>query len=330
MSWARDLQSINPFHHYNIMRPVATKYYRFRMSRFIGKILDNRFAAGQSLASGERKTKTGIDLALELYAKENGERADVSATTMNGEFRQAAIDNLGLLLFAGHDTTASTLCYCYKMLGDNPRALAAARKELDNVFGLDTSAADQLRRSPVLINKLDYTLAVIKEVLRLWSPASTVRAGRKDFFVREPVSGELLPTEGVNIWVQSFSMGRSKKLWGEDADEFKPERFLHGNSANIPADAWRPFERGPRACIGQEFTYLEVKTVLALTLREFDVRCAFDELASLSKDGTFWTKDSSFQSGPQEAFGDPMYQILLATAKPREGMPARVKRRKAF
>lgn len=56
----------------------------------------------------------------------------------------------------------------------------------------------------------------------------------------------------------------------------------------------------------------------------------FDELALLSNDGSLWTKDSSFRKGPQEAFGDPMYQVLLAAGKPRKGMPARLKRRKAF
>ncbi|KAF1934180.1 cytochrome P450 [Didymella exigua CBS 183.55] len=295
LSWARELQLVNPFHHCNVLRPIVTKYYRFRMSRYIGKILDDRFAAGQSVSPVARKTKTGIDLALELYVGENSGQSGASATAINAESRQATIDNLGLLLFAGHDTTASTLCYCYKSLSDNPHALAVARKELDDVFGVDVSAADQLRHNPFLVIKFDHMLAVIKEVLRLWTSASSARAGRKDFFVREPVSGELLPTEGVNVWIHSFSMGPSKMIWSEDIDQFKPERFLPGNVANIPADAWRPFEKGPRACIGQEFTYLEIKA-----------------LASL------------------QAFGDSMYQVLLATAKPREGMPARVERRRAF
>lgn len=249
---------------------------------------------------------------------------------MSAEFRKAAVDNLLILLFAGHDTTSSTLCYCYKLLHDNPHTLEAARQELDSVFGVDVSAANQLRERPHLVNKLDYLLAVIKEVLRLWSPGSTARLGRKDFFIREPRTGELLPTEGTNVWIPSFVIGRSRKIWGEDVDKFKPERFLPKNIASVPVDAWRPFEKGPRNCIGQELSLIELKTVLALTLREFDIRSAFDELASLGNDGSLWTKDKSFQKGPQEAFGDPMYQVLLAAGKPREGMPARVKRRKAL
>lgn len=71
----------------------------------------------------------------------------------------------------------------------------------------------------------------------------------------------------------------------------------------------------------------ELKVVLALTVREFDVRTTYDELGALSNDGTLWAKDTSFQNGPQKVFDEDMYQILLAAAKPREGMPARVSRR---
>ncbi|KAJ8109432.1 hypothetical protein OPT61_g7458 [Boeremia exigua] len=330
LSWARDHQSLSPFHRYSLLRPIASKYYRRKMHAYVGKVLDDRFAQGSPKASQAQKKKTVIDLALELYAKENRGETDASATTMDAEFRNAAIDNILVFLFAGHDTTSSTLCYCYKLLNEHPHTLAAARKELDEVFGVDVSAADQLRENPFLVNKLDYLLAVIKEVLRLWSPGSTARLGRKDYFVRDPASGEMLPTEGVNVWIPSFALGRSKRIWGEDVDTFKPERFLPQNAAQVPAEAWRPFEKGPRNCIGQELSLIELKTVLALTLREFDVRAAFDELPLLSNDGSMWTKDSSFQRGPQEVFGDPMYQVLLASAKPREGMPTRVKRRRAF
>jgi acid phosphatase len=307
-----------------------TMFYRWKMSTYVGKILDERFSARGDVATKSEKKRTIIDLALKTYVEENRNQSGASAGKMNKEFRKAAIDNLLVLLFAGHDTTASTLCYCWKLLTENPHTLASARKELDDVFGVDISAADRLRESPHLINRLVYTHAVIKEVLRLWSPASSARMGSKDFFIRDPVTGDMLPTEGVNVWTPPFVMGRSKRIWGDDADEFKPERFLPENAAKVPAEAWRSFEKGPRNCIGQEFAWIEMKVVLALTLREFDIRTAFDELEFLKDDGTLWTKDSSFRKGPQEAFGEPMYQVLLAAAKPREGMPTRVERRRHF
>jgi cytochrome P450 len=53
---------------------------------------------------------------MKEYLKENGQDAEAENVAMNAEFRRAAIDNLLVLLFAGHDTTASTLCYWYDPL----------------------------------------------------------------------------------------------------------------------------------------------------------------------------------------------------------------------
>jgi hypothetical protein len=151
--------------------------------------------------------------------------------------------------------------------------------------------------------------------------------GRKDFFIKDPVSGELIDTDGLLVWTVSMVMHRDKRIWGDDVDDFKPARFLPENADKVPPNAWRPFEKGPRNCIGQELALIEMKVVLAMTLREFDFKAAYDELDSLKEDGTLWANDASFRKGPQEVFGERMHQILLAAAKPSEGMPARVRRR---
>jgi cytochrome P450 len=201
------------------------------------------------------------------------------------------------------------------------------RAELDSVFGANTPAGPQLKENPYLVNQMEYTLAVIKEILRLWPPASGVRIGRKGFFLTDPVSGEKFDTDGLLIWTVSMAMHRDAKVWGPDADEFKPERFLPGNEGRVPPNAYRPFEKGPRNCIGQELALIEMKVVLAMTLREFEFKTSYEELGSLMGDGTLWARDNSFRSGPMEVYGERMHQILLAAAKPSEGMPCRVMRR---
>jgi hypothetical protein len=113
LSWMRDFQSLNPFHTYHPLRPLFFKYYKSKMNKYIGKVLDERFAVRDAKQPIKSKKKTAIDLALEQYSKENGQELDVADVTMDAEFRKAAIDNLLILLFAGHDTTASTLCYWY-------------------------------------------------------------------------------------------------------------------------------------------------------------------------------------------------------------------------
>lgn len=108
LSWLPNLQSINLFHKYNPLRPFFYNYYKYKMDCYIGRVLDEKLAAGKVKKT---KKKSGIDLALLEYFKENGQNVDEQDVTMDAEFRKAAIDNLLILLFAGHDTTASPLCY---------------------------------------------------------------------------------------------------------------------------------------------------------------------------------------------------------------------------
>lgn len=191
-----DMQSLNPFHRNHPLRPLFWKYYKWKMDNYIGKVLDERFAIRDASPWKKSKEKTGIDLALEEYFLESGQGGPFR-TSMDAEFRRFAIDNMLILLFAGHDTTASTLCYCYHLLNKHPDMLLRVRKELDDVFGTDVSAIEQLKHNPYLINKCDYTLAIIKETLRLWPPASAIRLGRKDYFIKDPGTGQMLPTDGL-------------------------------------------------------------------------------------------------------------------------------------
>jgi hypothetical protein len=132
--------------------------------------------------------------------------------------------------------------------------------------------------------------------------------------------GKAYPTEHFMIWPVDVSYHRSRKSWGDDADAFRPDRFLIEGA--IPnKEGFVAFSRGPRNCIGQELAMLETKIILALTIRAFDFKAAYDELHLLKNDGTGYPSDST---GIQEQFGDPAYQIQLGTAKPREGWPCRV------
>ncbi|KAJ4286072.1 hypothetical protein N0V90_013421 [Kalmusia sp. IMI 367209] len=327
LTWMEDSQSLNLFHRKHPIRPLAFKYYKKKLDRYIGDIIDERFRNRDTSESSKKRKKTSIDLAIQAYFKESGLDIASKNATMDAKFKEVMIDNMLILVFAGHDTTASTICYTYHELRKHPEVLSKVRQEMDEVFGFGISASEQIRQDPYKINKCEFTLAVIKETLRLWPPGSTIRDGRKDYFIKDPVTGEMLPTEGCMIWPVLAAMHRSHKVWGPDAHEFKPERFLSPNVEKIPPNAFRPFEKGPRNCIGQELALLELRIVLALTIREFDVTAAYDELDKLNGDGSIWATYGASKSGPQECYGERMYQVLMAAAKPSEGMPARIKRR---
>lgn len=106
--------------------------------------------------------------------------------------------------------------------------------------------------------------------------------------------------------------------------KFIPERWLNQEEGDdVPGrrGAWRPFELGPRKCLGQELVMIEIKIVMALTLRIFEVRSVYDELDGLSSHKPSSSKKIN-HAGEERA-----YQVLVGTAKPVDGMPARVKRR---
>jgi len=105
--------------------------------------------------------------------------------------------------------------------------------------------------------------------------------------------------------------------------------------APVP-NAWRPFEKGPRGCIGQELALIEIKIVVALTIRTFEFEVQYDKEGWRDKLVAFdgkpevpgffedWLKPD--QGIVDNYMGDRAYQVLLGTAKPKEGMPSVVRR----
>ena len=315
LKWMPLPNDINLFRKYNPMKFITYRNNARIMNRYLDKLLEQRFAARrQEKAKSTKRAKPIIDLALDTYLSETHQN---ETSTLPVPFKRSAIDQFKTFLFAGHDTTSSTACFIVHLLNQNPKALEKVCQEHDEVFGSDTSKTAQIIcDDPYTLNRLPYTMAVLKEVLRLRPPASSVRAGERDVIIES--NGKSYPTDGFMVWPASFAMHRNPALWHR-AEEFIPERFLvrEGDPLCPVKGAWRPFEYGPRNCIGQELAYIELKIFMVMTLREFDVRAAYEEQDKL--DG----KDNSMHT----VGGDRAYQILIATAKPVGGFPAKVTKR---
>lgn len=239
------------------------------MRSYIGKVLDQRFMkeaqsanglANESVGGKKQRKRAILDLALEGYKaqQEVGSQFKASAG-MDSEFREAAISQIRTFIFAGHDTTSSAICYASYMLQKNPACLEKIRKEHDDILGSVDSTPEAIKNDPHILNRLEYTLAVIRETLRLWPAASSTRTGEPGFTVRDPKTGDALESEDLLVWVVHYAQHRSTEVWGADAASFRPERFLPENAAKLPEGAWRPFEKGNRSCIGQDLALLETK-----------------------------------------------------------------------
>ena len=185
-----------------------------------------------------------MDLLLDDYLSRRKENV---SHKLDAAFKNQATPQLRLMFFVGHDSTTSTVCYALYLLYKNKDSLFKIREEHDAVFGVDTSSASaQLRKHPHLINQLPYTTAVIKEALRLFTPASGFRAGSPDVILTGS-NGETYPTEDTRIWILHSVLHRNPRYFPKPSS-FIPERFLvePNDSLYPPKGAWRPFEHGPR------------------------------------------------------------------------------------
>ncbi|PGH08037.1 hypothetical protein GX51_01478 [Blastomyces parvus] len=260
--------------------------------------------------------------------------------TLTPEVLEECVDAVKSFLFAGHDTTAVMLQWAIYELSRTPRALAAMRKELDEVFGPDAdpkSIAQQLLKDSTKLQKLQYTSAVIKESLRLYPPASSVRMVAPGSDFRLNTENGPLDVGGIVLYVCHYAVHRDPAVYGETAEVWIPERWLGQTSTasedyapssvgkdessstagvaghKIPATAWRAFERGPRNCLGQELVNLEARAILAMAARRYE----FTKVgigSPVLKDG----KPVLNQHGQFET-SKPLFGTYNITAKPVDG-----------
>ena len=241
---------VNPLEYLNFVRQYIQWRNGRRMDAYIGEELDKRYEDYKT-DPDSTKTKAVIDLVIQAYVSHDEKKA--LRPKLDPAFRLFAIRQIRLFFFTGHDSTSSTICYIIHLLSSNPESLAQLRKEHNRVFGPDQRhAATLLSTKPQLIKSLPYTRAVIKESLRLFSPAASTRAGKPTVSLPSDV-GTRLPTADAIILIIHVEMHRSPKYWLRP-DDFVPERWLVGPEHELypQRGAWRPFEHGPRNCIAQD------------------------------------------------------------------------------
>ena len=169
-------------------------------------------------------------------------------------------DQVATLLFAGHDTSTSTISFLLYELARNPRELAQLSEEQDEVLdGRTPTPADLVRNLPRLDMALD-------ETLRLYPPAWV---GPRRAVEACEIAGTHVPA-GAFVNYCSWASHRLPDVF-EDPETFDSERFSPERKAALPKGAYIPFGGGSRTCIGMRFGQMEVKAVATLLLQRF--RC---------------------------------------------------------
>ncbi|KAK8119118.1 cytochrome P450 4V3 [Apiospora kogelbergensis] len=300
----------------------------WRCNRTLRRILMPRIQEQIGAGAREPQAKTQKTV-VQLATKELSNEAATNKDFDRKQYGEDVLNIMKQFLFAGHDTTATTITWAFYYLSRDPAALERLRAEHTSVFGPHPSAAAAaLAASPALLNKLPYTNAVIKEVLRLTPVAASVRRGNPAYFLtsaaeKNSSSPMFYPTDGFAIVTGAAAMHYDPALFGPRANEFLPERFLvpEGHELYPVKYAWRPFEHGPMGCIGQELALMEMRLTLLLTMRELDVESAWDE----------WDMLQGRVAGnerPPTINGDRAYRTTNGLSYPTDELPVRVRLRK--
>ena len=225
---------------------------------------------GKAMAARERLFRVLDDLVMRRDAHSR-RGPDVLSTLLevrdeHGEMlpRDTVVDELQLLLFAGHDTTVTATSNAIYHLAHEPEVCAAARAEQD---GLERRQLDLEG-----IRAMPYLEAVIKESMRLIPPVG----GAFRVMLRDAEYGGYRIPKGWRVAVGPGAVHRRPHYF-PDPERFDPTRFLDGAEAERPAFSYIPFGGGPRTCLGMHFALIEMHMVLASLLREFEWELVADQ-----------------------------------------------------
>ncbi|KAL6882674.1 hypothetical protein ACP4OV_011364 [Aristida adscensionis] len=175
-------------------------------------------------------------------------------------------------VIAGRDTTAGTLSWFLYALCRNQRVQdRIAREVRDATTGDDRDAGLQEFAACLTeeaISKMHYLHAALTETLRLY-PAVPIDV--KYCFSDDTLPDGYAIKKGDMVNYQPYPMGRMKFLWGDDAEEFRPERWLDDDGVFVPESPFKftAFQAGPRICLGKEFAYRQMKIFAAVLLYLF-------------------------------------------------------------
>ncbi|XP_054782556.1 cytochrome P450 714A1-like [Prosopis cineraria] len=261
------------------------------IEQLILKVVDHHKLQNQSRID-QNNQKDLLQVILENTANGADENDSSGAWGMwkklkhKHETQKLIVDICKNIYFAGSDTTALLLTWILVQLSLHPHWQDCLRAEIfetfPNMSSHDFHDVDKFR-------KMKQLSMVIQESLRLYGPGiTTSREALEELKV-----GDMVVPKGTNILVFITAMHRDTEIWGEDANEFKPERFERGVSEACKyPQAYLPFGLGSRICAGQNFALIEAKIALILLLSKFSFsvspnyrHCPFYKLVLFPKYG---------------------------------------------
>ncbi|KAH8894668.1 cytochrome P450 [Thozetella sp. PMI_491] len=179
-------------------------------------------------------------------------------------------------LLAGHETSSAALTWSCYLLSKHQNFQEIVRQEVKEALLGDESLDSNELAS--ILEQLPYLNAVINETLRLYPPAAMIR---RECIRESSLVGYTIPA-GAQLVFCPWATNRSTKIWGADAAEFRPERWIADGKPNLTGNVtsnydYLTFSHGPRSCIGQGFAKAELRCLLAAIIRSFSWELALED-----------------------------------------------------
>lgn len=287
----------------NTMFTIGTMYGPYKWRQWLNKKYLQQQAKGimGNAKKGILPWKQSLDYKVQLAEmfreeirmireKNDETRGDMFSTMCRATYDDGSLldeeriisEAIGILV-GGHETSAATSAWHMLWMVKRPDVFEKCRQEVLQ------SIKDEGRFDPLVICELPYCNATLNESMRLTPSA----VGALRHLIKDVDLGDFVVPAGTNILAGTYVIQRRKDIWGEDALEFKPERWLDGKFKPGPFEYF-PFGGGRRACIGAN----QAKQQLRIMWANLYLRCEFDSPYAGNDD---WPKQMqvSGQTEPQ-------------------------------
>ncbi|KAJ7514501.1 hypothetical protein O6H91_23G046900 [Diphasiastrum complanatum] len=265
----------------NVGHEASLKRSAKEIDEFIYRVIDSRRSEIQASRAFEKSDQLKPDLLSRFI-----ELGQDPANQINEKTLRDIVINF---IIAGRDTTAVTLSWFIYMMTLHPdiadkvcEELKQLERSLESEGSLKNSTeGDQQTFNESLakfaerlnyetLGRLTYLHAALTETLRLYPAVPEDPKG----ILADDVTpdGTQLKRGGLVVYVP-YCMGRMEFIWGQDADQFKPERWLKDATFQaVSPFKFTAFQAGPRICLGKDSAYLQMKMTAALLCRFFSFK----------------------------------------------------------
>jgi cytochrome P450 len=201
----------------------------------------------------------------------------ITTTTLT---HQQLVDQFLTILSAGHGTTSVTFTWLTYLLAQNPEIQRRLRSEIHQFVPSPSKPVNGDDLASIL-QGLPLLNGVCNETLRLYPAINIIYRNT----VRPTVlAGNAIPA-GVQVILSPWAINRDKRFWGDDGEEFRPERWIDidpetgverpNNSGGSESNyANLTFLHGPRSCIGHNFAVAELRCLVAMFVGRFEFEMA--------------------------------------------------------